>query len=135
MYLSTQWDGTPSFRLMPIDISCPYAEAIFIPQRKMLAVIGKEPKTEFKFIPKVDEYGQPMLKGGTGQNGVDPVQKEERMLLDFNWEYQIYVKEEIEEFLEMFAGGVPKNWEDYFKVAEPQQNAEAPLKLLNKDGE
>lgn len=45
LLVTSSWGSKKTFKLIPADLSCPYNEAIYDIDSKVLAVIGKEKKT------------------------------------------------------------------------------------------
>jgi len=39
---NTDWHGSKTFRMVPIDLNCPFNEVIYDPETKVLAVVSKE---------------------------------------------------------------------------------------------
>ena len=102
MAYSTVWNEKPSFRLLPIDNDCPFIEAIYDVDSKMLAVIGKNKKNIFKMIPKLNAYGEAMVHKAKGADG-KPTQKyvEERVVLEIQQEYYLD-GEDVKTFINTF---------------------------------
>jgi hypothetical protein len=92
MYIhTTEWNTKPSFRMMPVTEDCPFNEAVYDPENKHLAVISKNKRTQPMFVPKVDNLGQ------------DVGDKLERKDMQVYYEYCIETKDEIEDFIRLFA--------------------------------
>lgn len=111
MAISSVWGNNKTFRLMPIDSSCPYTECIYDPESKILVVISSNHKQSYHMLPVLDDHGDavPVKKPRVSGKQV----KEERRLVDTYQEYYIIVNEEIYDFL----GKVAVNAETYdFKV-------------------
>jgi hypothetical protein len=91
----SKWQNKDTFKLMPINNECPYTEAIFIPDNKMLVVISKDKLQKPTVIGKLDDYGMPLTKGGK--------QVLERRNMDAYVEYYLEDMKDITSFLDMFA--------------------------------
>jgi hypothetical protein len=106
---SSDWEGIPTFRLMPITSDCPYLEMIFMPRHQGLGIMNRQAKQMFKFIDKVDDKGNIVMIKGTNQ----PAQ--ERKLVNVEYEYFIINKEEIANIIELFATNVDSfDYKKYF---------------------
>jgi len=94
---SSEWNGIPTFKLIPIDASCPFLEMIFMPNYQGLGVMSKHVKTMFKMIDKVDENGLPVYIKGT------KTVKQERKQVPVEYEYFLVKSHEIIDLIERFA--------------------------------
>lgn len=103
LLVSAQWSNEiPTFKLVPLTQDCPFIEMIYAPEHKSLAMINKEKKGQFKFIPQIDQNGDVMrTKNGVRQSGTNV--KEERKLVEVNYEHYIINEKEQEEVIRMFA--------------------------------
>ena len=103
MFLVTStWGNSKTFKMIPGIIESPYNECIFDPDTKILVVIGKEKKESFHMLPKLTDSGDVQyLKIGKRTNGKD--YSEERKLLTTFYEYYIEDKEEIINFINIYA--------------------------------
>jgi hypothetical protein len=95
MLVSSEWNGKPSFRTIPMTEGCPYVECIFDPESKVFVIISKTKRNTLQMLPKLDEYGQP-LAGAKGT-------KQERHKLEVFQEYYISDVESIKSFIEAIA--------------------------------
>lgn len=102
MLFTSAWGPRKTFKMIPVDRSCPFNEAIYDPDTKVLGVISKERKQSLHMVPKLTDTGDVQyLKMGKKSNGKDYA--EERKTLDTFYEYYIEENSEIEEFIKMFA--------------------------------
>lgn len=107
LLISSTWGSAKTFKLIPTAIESPYNEAIFDPETKVLAIVGKEKKQIFHLMPKLDEKGNVMMlsiKNGKREmrdNGKDYY--EQRQIIETYYEYFIEDKEEIISFVNAFA--------------------------------
>jgi hypothetical protein len=101
MLITSSWNEKPSFRLIPVETSCPYNEVIFDTELKALAIVSKEKKETFQFLPKLDSNGDLTPLRKPGANGRKFA--EERKLLETYYEYFITDAVEITAFIERFA--------------------------------
>jgi hypothetical protein len=101
---NTDWHGNKTFRMLPIDLKCPFNEVIYDPTTKVLAIVSKEHKDKPHMFPKLDDKGSVMLKKGSPPNeeGKQPL-VEQRVIMDTYYEYYIDTPEDIREFVEYFA--------------------------------
>lgn len=95
MLVQASWQENQTFRMIPIDQSCPYVECIFDPGTKVFVMISKIKRTSLQMLPKLDEYGKPM----TGAKG----HKEERNKLEVFQEFYIEDKIAVKDLINLFA--------------------------------
>jgi len=110
MLVQATWQENQTFRMVPIDQSCPYVECIFDPGTKVFVIISKIKRTSLQMLPKLDEYGQPT----TGAKG----RKEERAKMEVFQEFYIEDKTAVEDLINLF--GINASTFDYksFMTAE-----------------
>ena len=102
MLISSAFRNAKSFSLMPVGDDCPYVEAMFDPSSGILAVIAKVKKQSFHMMQRLDDNGQPQkLKVPNKETG--KVHKELRMAIETFSEFYIVEKEEIKNFIGLFA--------------------------------
>ncbi len=102
MLITSAFRQVKSFSLVPVTEDCPYVEAMFDPTGGILAVITKVSKSSFHMVPRLDDNGQPSkLKVPNKETG--KVHKEQRVSIDTFSEFYITEKEEIKNFLAVFA--------------------------------
>jgi hypothetical protein len=102
MLVTGSWGNNKTFKLIPVTPECPYNEAIFDRDSKVLALIGKEKKQSMHMIAKLDDNGDvKRMKIGRRDNGKDFA--EERKTLETYYEYYIENPEEIKEVINLFA--------------------------------
>jgi len=100
MVYAAKWNDKQTFRLMPIDKDCPYNEAIFDPEQKVLAVISKDIKEKPMMMPRLNDRGDIIpTKRANGEQGW----QEQRVILDAYYEYYIEDMSDILLFVKMFA--------------------------------
>ena len=100
MAYKADWYGTETFRLIPTTLDCPYNEAIYDPNTKVLAIIGKTPMEKAVMLPKLNDKGLP-----TPVKGTDPKQQmfvEERRIMSTLSEYYLDNIDDITVFIQMF---------------------------------
>ena len=102
MLIRSTWNQGKTFRLIPINLDCPYNEAIYDPEQKILAVISKECKETFQMVPKFDDKGDVLQAKRVRDNGKNYA--EERRALDTWYEYYVENADDIKAFIEWFAG-------------------------------
>ncbi len=93
--VKSSWQDGVTFKMMPIEESCPYVECIYDPESKVFVVISKIIKTSLHMLPKLDDYGQPM----TGSKG----KKQIRNKIEVFQEFYVEEKDAIEELVNLFA--------------------------------
>ena len=102
MLVTGSWSNNKTFKMIPVTNECPYNEAIFDRDGKVLALIGKEKKQSFHMLPKLTDMGDVQtLKIGRRANGKDYA--EERKALETYYEYYIENPEEIEQVVKSLA--------------------------------
>lgn len=105
--------------MIPTHLDCPFNEAIFDPDQKVLAVISKECKETYQMLPKFTEKGDVMYLKTPRENGKPYA--EERRLVDTYYEYYLEDKEDILKFIEQFAGVDAKvKAREFMSTAAPQ---------------
>jgi len=101
MLISSKWGEADSFRLIPIENNCPFVEAIYDPDTRVLVLISNVKKQSLHMLAKLDEQGDPVkLKKPRANFKPFP---EERKTIETFQEYYITEKSEIENIINMFA--------------------------------
>lgn len=98
---SAEWNGNKSFRMMPVTSDCPYNEVIYDPATTLLVVISKFKLSNFQFVPKLDDHGEPVPVKRPRPSGTP--YRETRILMDKLQEYYIDDIKEQEKFIKEFA--------------------------------
>jgi len=102
MLVKSSFRGMKSYSLIPVSLDCPYVETMYDPSSGMMAVITKQKKESYHMVPKLDEEGQPMrLKKPNPQTG--KTVKEQRVKIDTFSEFYITDKEDLDNFIALFA--------------------------------
>lgn len=94
---ATDWYGSKTFRLMPLTTDCPFNEAIYDPNTKVLAIIGKTQVEKPVMLPKLNDKGETILVKGS--NPAQPRYVEERRILNTFTEYYMDVAEDVMDFI------------------------------------
>lgn len=98
MLVTGTWGNTKTFKMIPTSSDCPFVEAIFDRDSKVLVLIGREKKESMHFFPKLDENGDiKKLKMGRRQDGKDYA--EERKTLETYYEYYVEEPSEIADII------------------------------------
>lgn len=94
-----------SFRLIPAKADCPYIDAVYWKDKKVLEVVTPFKKSEYNMFVKLDDNGEPEKRKHPGQdeNGNPKVHKQERKITEVMMNYYIIEQEEIIAFIEAFA--------------------------------
>ena len=135
MLLTTSFRAQKSFNLIPVTLDCPYVEAMYDPETKILACISKVHKQSYHMVPKLDDNGDPQrLKIGKREGG--KTVREQRVLVDTFSEFYINEEKEIIDFIKVFACNEKKfDYTQYFKGPIAEEGKEvssiAGLKLPN----
>jgi hypothetical protein len=110
MFYKSKWNDKATFRMLPLEMQCPYNEVIFDPEQKILAIISKDQKEKPLMLPRLSDKGDiiPAKRPNT-----DHSWQEQRILLSSYYEYYIEDMADIESFVSHFSinGFVP----DYVK--------------------
>jgi len=102
MLVTGSWENRKTFKMIPATLDCPYNEAIFDLDSRVLAVISKEKKESFHMLPKLSDVGElVMIKTGKRSNGKNFA--EERKVIETYYEYYIEQPEEITSFVKLTA--------------------------------
>lgn len=115
MLITSPFRNIPSFSLIPVSTDSPYVEAMFDPSSGILAVISKVSKQSFHMVPRLDDNGQPQ-KLKVPNNTTGKTVKEQRVSMETFSEFYITEKEEILDFINIFAINSDKF--DYQKFME-----------------
>ena len=109
--ISAPWQGKKSFKLMPVDKDCPFNEAIFDVDSKILVMLSTQVKESIHMMPKLDTKGDMVILTKPRLNGKKF--KEQRVNLETFTEHYIVEIEEIENLIKLFA--INANSFDYKK--------------------
>ena len=123
---TSDWRGEKTFKMMPINNDCPYTEVIYDPATTMLVVISKISKTNFQFVPKLDDDGSMIRAKAPKQNGTG--HKEQRVMMDVLQEYYVVEPEEQLSFVEQFA--INADEYDFKKMIRDMSKETADLHTL-----
>ena len=97
---SAKWNEKSTFRMMPVDKDCPYNEAIFDPEQKVLAIISKDSKDKPMMMPRINDKGDIIpAKRADGKQWW----QEQRVIIPAYYEYYIEDINDIVAFVERFA--------------------------------
>lgn len=117
LLITTMWQDSETFKMIPINTSCPYVECIFDKSKKILAVIGINKHEGFHMIPRLDDSGSAVV---TKTNNKVTGYKQQRVSVISNYEYYIIKEDEIKDFVETFAtNSASFDYEKFFKVEAP----------------
>jgi len=119
MLITSAWGAKKTFKLIPITPDCPYNEAIFDFDNKVLAVVSREKKDSLHMLAKLNEFGDPQtMKIGKRSNGKDYA--EERKTLETYYEYYVEKADEVENLINMFAINADSfDYKQYFVEEKP----------------
>jgi hypothetical protein len=125
MLISSSFRGVKSFNMIGVSEDCPYVETIFDPVSGIMVVISKNKKETFTMIPRLNDEGEHQkLKSPNKETG--KIIKEQRVMVETFSEFYITEKEEIENFIVLFAINASSfNYKDYIidskKASEPSK--------------
>jgi len=100
--ISAKWGELDSFRMIPSHIDCPYSECIYDASQGILAIISKEKRQKYHFLPKLDDRGKviPVKRKAGDPEEFTPF-AEERRLMESSYEYYIENADEILDFVDI----------------------------------
>jgi len=101
MLITSSWKNGKTFKLIPTTADCPYVEAIYDTNMKVLAAIGAVKKDIFHMMPKLDPNGDAEMRKSPGRDG-SPIKQERRTIETFQ-EYYLEERADIERFINHFA--------------------------------
>lgn len=101
LLVTSLWQEKKSFRLIPVDLNCPFSEGIYDPDSKVLVMMSAQTKESVHMLPKLDDNGDPTKAKGPRPNG--KLYREQRVTLATYNEHYIMEKPEIESFINTFA--------------------------------
>jgi hypothetical protein len=121
MLVTGSWGNNKTFKMIPVTPECPFNEAIFDRDSKVLALIGKEKKQSMHMVAKLDDNGDvKTLKLGRRAGGKEYA--EERKTLETYYEYYVENPEEIISLIDMFAINADKfDFTQYMESATVEQ--------------
>lgn len=127
LLVSSTWANEPTFKMIPINVACPFNEAIYDPSSRALALVGKEKKQTLHMLPKLTDTGDVQrLKMQKRENGKEFA--EQRVTLDTFYEYFIEDKSEIESFIKSFASNADTY--DYQSIVDKSFAAPAEKPMI-----
>lgn len=126
MLYTTATNGEKTFGLMPVNMDCPFNEAIYMPKLEALAVLSKSTRDTFTMMERLDENGEVSVVAvkDKDKGGLKQVTKQQRVQVSTPWEYFIHEKEEIVNFIKTHAGNADSF--DYYKFMTKLETVEAP---------
>lgn len=113
MLISSTWNKGKTFRMIPVNMDCPFNEAIYDPDQGVLAVISKECKEQFQLVPKFTDKGDISYLKANRENGKNYA--EERRAIDTWYEYYIETEGDIQAFIEHFGFNSEFDYKQYIK--------------------
>ncbi len=126
MLITSSWGPTKTFKMIPVDKSCPYLECIFNPTEKILAVIGTMKKEVYHMVPRLDDNGEPIKAKTKRTNGSEF--REMRQRMETYNEYYITDVDDVAEFIEAFAVNSEYDYKKYLDA--PTMEAPNPAGIL-----
>jgi len=126
MLYTTATNGEKTFGLMPVNMDCPFNEAIYMPKLEALAVLSKSTRDTFTMMERLDENGEVSVVAvkDKEKGGLKQLTKQQRVQVSTPWEYFIHEKEEIVNFIKTHAGNADSF--DYYKFMTKLETVEAP---------
>jgi len=128
MLYTTATNGDKTFSLMPLNDSCPFNEAIYMPKLEALAVLSKSTRDTFTMVERLDENGNPVGQTGKGSKGEEA--KMQRVQIASPWEYFIHEKNEIRDFV--YANAINADTFEFQKYMTTLEVVEQPKIIVNQ---
>ena len=122
MLVQATWQEQQTFRMVPIDNTCPYVECIFDPVTKVFVIISNIKKTSLHMLPKLDEYGIAVV----GSKGT----KQDRNKLEVFQEFYLEDQAGMIDIIELFAINAKKF--DYKSFMEVKSEEVSDSKTTKK---
>jgi hypothetical protein len=123
--VSSVWGDAKTFRFIPITEDCPYLEAIYAPDTKILVLISKVIKTSYHMVPVLDDHGDPIPAKKKRPNGKNF--KEERKAMETFQEYYILDQNEQIQFINMICENAEEyDYMTYLTAEKPFPAVEVP---------
>jgi len=129
MLYTTATNGEKTFGMIPLNTSCPFNEAIYMPKLEALAVLSKSTRDTFTFLDRLDENGEAQNSVVKTKEGSKQVEKKQRVQIASPWEYFIHEKVEIRDFVKTFA--VNADEFDYNKYMTTLEVVEKPKIIMS----
>ena len=114
--VTSTWGDRKTFRMMPILKDCPFIEAIYDPESKMLAMITHFKKNTFHMVPRLNAKGERIPTKTVKKNGNQ--YEEQRVELETSQEFYVIEKAEIEDLIQKLA--INSTEYDYKKYMYPE---------------
>lgn len=99
--ITSSWNNYKTFRLIPMVNNSAFAEGIFDPETKTLAMMSRQTAEAFRMIPKLDVNGEVVKSKVPRSNG--KLYQEERKVITSHIEYYVTEREEIVGLLDRLA--------------------------------
>jgi len=116
--VSHEGNKKATFKMIPLTKDCPYMEALYHPIYRGFGIVGKFKKSSYEMVPAL-EKGEFIPKKKNIREGEFPFIQERRLVEAWN-EYEILTKEEILNFIKMFAVNADSfDVEPFMKEPEP----------------
>jgi len=125
LIVHSAWQGKKTFGLMPLNMECPYNEAILDPETKQLVIFMKQTKEAYHMVTKLDAYGEPIVD--KMKNKV----QQQRVKIETFSEHVLYEDSDIRSFIKTFA--VNDNFDIDFYLKDKAIVAEKPKSKLIVD--
>lgn len=105
LIVSSTYLDKVSFKMIPLTNDCPYVEVIYNPDLKAIGIIGKITYQNPTMLPRLDKNGFPVIIKSLNHKdkSLQTANSQERVFINTFYEYYINKKEEILNFISMFA--------------------------------
>ena len=101
MMIKSSFGPMKSFKLIPISLNCPFVEALFSPNEKIMVIISRTSKNAYHMVPKLDDNGDEIPVKGKPRANQKAIKGERRLVETFS-EHYVVTEEEIREIVNMF---------------------------------
>ncbi len=113
-YYAYQLQNLGTYGLLPLTEEAVFIHGLFYAKEKMLMLFTRELKERFQIIPKIDQFGEAEKDRRDGKD------KQERVRLESNYEYQLSAPKDLEWFSNTFI----VNSEEFLEFVNKQDNTE-----------
>jgi hypothetical protein len=124
--VTSQWQGMPTFRMIPATNNTAFEEAIYDPQARALVVFSRFVKQSMHLVPRLSEEGDPMKATKPRPNGKN--YKEIRTTLETFPEHYVTVPEEIEHVINLHAENAASyDFKKFLTAPAPSAEISTPM--------
>lgn len=126
LLITSQREGAPTFRMMPLSNECPFIEGVYEPRAMALVLFYKHQVQGLHMVPQIDSNGEMVRAPKPAKDG-NPY-KQERKLLSTAHEAYITDKKEIADFISMIAYNQDFDYKKF--VVDPKIQMDQPKIIM-----